>query len=294
MAVAQAAPATRRGMPTAGVIGIILVVLALILGIVVAITQPADTHFQVGVANFDTPPFLASIPWFTRAMLLGFVGFALALIFWLVMSSNHKLVPGKRQYFGEWAYSFVRDGIARDQIGKDFLKYLPYLIALITFVIINNLWGMFPFTLFPTVSHVGWAYTLAVISWLIYNVVGIRKHGFFGYIKHSVLPAGVPPALWVLVIPIEFISNILIRPVTLSLRLFGNMFAGHLLVLVFAGGGQFLLFETAPLINKFAGGFALLFSLAIFALETFVQCVQAYIMTILSAQYIGSALAEDH
>lgn len=294
MAVTEAAPATRRGMPTVGVIGVALVVLALILGIVVAITAPAEHHFSVGVANFDTPPFFAGIPWFTRAMLLGFVGFALALTFWLAMSRNHTLVPSKRQFFGEWAYSFVRDGIARDQIGKDFLKYLPYLMALITFVIINNLWGMFPFTLFPTMSHVGWAYSLAVISWLTYNIVGIRKHGFFGYIKHSVLPSGVPPALWILVIPIEFISNILIRPVTLSLRLFGNMFAGHLLVLVFAGGGQFLLFETAPAINKVAGGFALIFSLAIFTLESFVQCVQAYIMTILSAQYIGSALAEEH
>ncbi|GAB3928432.1 ATP synthase subunit a [Microlunatus endophyticus] len=294
MAVAQVAPATRRGMPMLGVIAVALVVISLIVGIIVAITVPTEEHFSVGVANFTTPPFLSSIPWFTRAMLLGLVAFALALSFWLAMSRNHKLVPGKRQYFGEWAYSFVRDGIARDQIGRDFQKYLPYLIALITFVIINNLWGMFPLTLFPTMSHVGWAYSLAVISWLIYNVVGIRKHGFFGYVKHSVLPAGVPPALWVLVIPIEFISNILIRPVTLSLRLFGNMFAGHLLMLVFAGGGQFLLFETAPVINKFAGGFALIFSLAILALETFVQCVQAYIMTILSAQYIGSALAEEH
>jgi F-type H+-transporting ATPase subunit a len=294
MAIAQAAPATRRGMPMLGVIAVALVVIAMIVGIIVAITVPPEKHFSVGVENFTTPPFFSSIPWFTRAMLLGFVGFALALAFWLGMSRNHKLVPNKRQYVGEWAYSFVRDGIARDQIGRDFQKYLPYLIALITFVIINNLWGMFPLTLFPTVSHVGWAYSLAVISWLIYNVVGIRKHGFFGYIKHSVLPAGVPPALWVLVIPIEFISNILIRPVTLSLRLFGNMFAGHLLVLVFAGGGSYLLFQSAPVINKFAGGFALIFSLAIFALETFVQCVQAYIMTILSAQYIGSALAEDH
>ena len=294
MAITEAAPATRRGMPTAGVIGVTLVVLALILGIVVAITVPVEHQFSVGVSSFDTPPFLSAVPWFTRAMLLGLVAFALAITFWLAMSRNHELVPSKRQFFGEWAYSFVRDGIARDQIGKDFLKYLPYLIALITFVIINNLWGMFPFTLLPTMSHVGWAYSLAVISWLIYNVVGIRKHGFFGYIKHQVLPAGVPPALWVLVIPIEFISNILIRPVTLSLRLFGNMFSGHLLLLVFAGGGQFLLFETAPLINKVAGGFALIFSLAILALEVFVQCVQAYIMTILSAQYIGSALADEH
>jgi F-type H+-transporting ATPase subunit a len=291
--LADTAPATRRGPNVLGVIAIAIVVLAVALGIYVGITHPHD-EFHVGVHNFNTPPLISGLPWFTRAMLLGTLAFALALIFWLMMSRKHQLVPSKRQYVGEFAYSFVRDGIARDQIGHDFKKYLPYLIALFTFVLINNLWGMFPFTLFPTMSHVGWAYTLAVISWLIYNAVGIKKHGPLGYLKHSVLPSGVPKAMWFLVIPIEFLSNIIIRPITLSLRLFGNMFAGHLLVLVFAGGGEYLLLHSDPIVNKFAGGVAIIISLAIFALETFVQAVQAYIITILSAQYIGSSLAEEH
>jgi F-type H+-transporting ATPase subunit a len=167
-------------------------------------------------------------------------------------------------------------------------------LAVFSFVLVNNLWGVFPLTLFPTAAHVGWAYGLALVSWVIYNGVGIMRHGPLGYLKRSVLPAGVPPALWIIVIPIEFASNILIRPVTLALRLFANMFAGHLLVLVFVLGGEYLLLHSDPIVNKVAGGFSLLFSLAILALEIFVEAFQAYIFTVLSAQYIGSALAEEH
>ena len=76
--------------------------------------------------------------------------------------------------------------------------------------------------------------------WVLYNGVGIAKHGFFGYLKNTALPAGVPVFMWWLIIPLEFFSNIIVRPITLALRLFANMFAGHLLVLVFVLGGEFL------------------------------------------------------
>jgi F-type H+-transporting ATPase subunit a len=86
----------------------------------------------------------------------------------------------------------------------------------------------------------------------------------------------------------------LVRPLTLSLRLFANMFAGHLLVLVFVLGGEYLLLHSESIINKVAGVFSLIFSMAIFGLEFFVQVLQAYIFTVLTAQYISSATAEEH
>jgi F-type H+-transporting ATPase subunit a len=161
-------------------------------------------------------------------------------------------------------------------------------------VLVNNLWGVFPLFLLPTASHVGWAYGLAILVWVIYNAVGFSKHGFLGYIKHTVLPPGVPKAMWPLIIPLEFISNIIVRPVTLSLRLFANMLAGHLLVLLFVLGGEYLLIESRPIFNKVAGVVSLLFSLVIFGLEIFVQSLQAYIFTVLTAQYISTAAAEEH
>ncbi len=246
-----------------------------------------------GPADFDYPD-LFGIPGFTKYALQAGVAFGLIIVFWIWMARKNKLVPSKSQFVGEFAYFFVRDSIGRDVVGHDFKKFLPFLIAIFSFVLFNNLWGVFPLTLLPTAGHVGWAYGLAGLVWVIYNAIGIKKWGPLGYLKHSTMPPGVPGPMYILVIPLEFISNILVRPITLSLRLFANMLAGHLLVLVFVVGGEYLLVESTPVINKVAGGASLIFSMAIFALELFVQVLQAYIFTMLTAQYIGTALAEEH
>ena len=132
------------------------------------------------------------------------------------------------------------------------------------------------------------------LVWVVYNGVGIAKHGPLGYLKHTALPSGVPWFMWPLIIPLEFFSNIIVRPVTLSLRLFANMFAGHLLVLVFVLGGEYLLLHSDSIVNKVAGVVAWIFSMAIFGLEIFVQSLQAFIFTVLTAHYISSAAAEEH
>jgi F-type H+-transporting ATPase subunit a len=242
-----------------------------------------------GVQSFDFPPFFESVPWFDKYMLQGILSVILILVFWLIMARKNAMVPSKGQFIGETAYFFVRNTIARDMIGHDFRRYLPLLIALFSFVLVNNLFGVFPLTLLPTPSHVGWPYGLALLVWVIYNGVGIAKFGLFGYLKNTSLPSGVPVFMWPLIIPLEFVSNIIVRPITLSLRLFANMFAGHLLILVFILGGEYLLLHSETIINKTAGVVALIFSMAIF-----VQSLQAFIFTVLTAQYISSATAEEH
>jgi F-type H+-transporting ATPase subunit a len=261
---------------------------------------PLEGGFQApGAHSFDlaSGPIFPGVPglgWLTKFMLQAIVAVVVVVVFWLVMARKKALVPSKGQFVGEMAYNFVRNGIARDMIGHDFRKYLPFLIAVFSFVLVNNLWGVFPLTLMPTAAHVSWAYGLAALVWLLYNGVGIAKHGPWGYLKHTVLPSGVPWYMWPLIIPLEFASNIIVRPATLALRLFANMFAGHLLVLVFVLGGEYLLIESQPIINKVAGGASLIFSMAIFGLEIFVQSLQAFIFTVLVAVYISSAAAEEH
>jgi len=257
---------------------------------------PLETFEAPGVASFEhaAQPLFEGVPWLDKYMLQAIVSVVLILAFWLIMSRKNAMVPSKSQFIGETAYFFVRNSIARDMIGHDFRKYLPLLIALFSFVLVNNLWGVFPLTLMPTAAHVSWAYGLAGLVWVVYNGVGIAKHGPIGYLKHTVLPSGVPWFMWPLIIPLEFASNIIVRPMTLCLRLFANMFAGHLLVLVFVLGGEYLLLHSEPIVNKIAGGFSLLFSMAIFSLEIFVQCLQAFIFTVLTAVYISSAAAEEH
>jgi len=174
------------------------------------------------------------------------------------------------------------------------MKYVPYLCGLFFFILLNNVAASIPLIQFPTFSHVGWAYAAAVMSWLIFNTVGIRKHGFFGYLKLQTMPAGVPLWLMPLMIPIEFISNILVRPVSLSLRLFANMFAGHILMLVFVLGGEYMVFESGKILIGGVGVLTFLMALPIAGLELFVQSIQAYIFVVLTAQYIGSAIADEH
>ncbi len=248
-----------------------------------------------GPADFDLPPIFSGVEWFTKPVLVA--ALSVVVIVWFFWGASRKaaIVPSKLQFAGELGYNFVRNSIARDAIGShEHMKYVPYLCGLFFFILLNNVAASIPFIQFPTFSHVGWAYVAAVMTWVIYNAAGIRKHGVGGYFKLQTMPAGVPGWLMPLMIPIEFISNILVRPVSLSLRLFANMFAGHILLLVFVLGGEYMLLHSGSIALGGVGILTLLMGLAIAGLELFVQCIQAYIFVVLTAQYIGSAIAEEH
>ena len=188
----------------------------------------------------------------------------------------------------------LRNTVARDILGHDYKRYLPYIVTLFSFVLVNNLFGQFFIFMFPTFSKIGFAWGLALLSWLLYNVAGIKKWGVLGYVKRMTVPSGVPIALLPLIIPLEILSNFIVRPLTLGLRLFANLFAGHLVILVFVLGGTYLMFVSEPIINKLAGGAAMVLAFAIFALELLIAVLQAYIFTVLTAQYVSSAIAEEH
>jgi len=248
-----------------------------------------------GPQSFDTPPIIDGVDWFTKPVLVAALSVVVIVWFFWGASRKAEIVPSKLQFAGELGYNFVRNSIARDAIGSaEHMKYVPYLCGLFFFILLNNVAATIPLFQFPTFSHIGWAYVAAVMSWVIYNAVGIRKHGAWGYFKHQTMPAGVPGWLMPLMIPIEFISNILVRPVSLSLRLFANMFAGHILLLVFVLGGEYMVFESGKIGLGGVGIITFLMGLAIAGLELFVQAIQAYIFVVLTAQYIGSAIAEEH
>ncbi|MCW2528241.1 MAG: synthase subunit [Pseudonocardiales bacterium] len=236
-------------------------------------------------------------PLLTKAAALLILGMILAFAFLYITGRKRALVPSKSQYLGEQAYDFVRNGIARDIIGeRDFMKYVPLLVSVFFFVLFNNLFGIIPILSFSTFSRASYAYGLAILVWVIYNAVGIANKGFFGYLKHATVPQGVPKVMLILLVPLEFLSNILVRPVTLSLRLFANMFAGHLLLILFSTGGAYLLLDsTGPsFVMKPAGILAFILGILIGFLEVVVAALQAYVFALLTAQYISGALASEH
>ncbi|MFT4217375.1 MAG: F0F1 ATP synthase subunit A [Micropruina sp.] len=254
-----------------------------------------ESHWPPGVHSFDPRPLFpgAGVDWIDNHLFQAVLGAVLVVALWMWLARRHSTVPGKRQFAGESLYNLVRNGIARDVLGHEYRRFLPFLLALFTFILINNLFGQFFVFMLPTFSSIGFPYALALIVWIMYNAVGIKKWGFFGYVRRMSLPPGVPWPMWPILIPLEFLSNFVVRPVTLALRLFANLFAGHLLVIVFVVGGTMLV-ETAQAGLVVAGAASWLLSGAIFGLEMFVACLQAYIFTVLAAQYISSALAEEH
>ena len=230
----------------------------------------------------------------TKPMLQLVLSAVLVLGLFYLASRRRAMVPGRLQFVGEEAYSFVRNSMTRDIIsGHDWPKYVPYLFALFFFILLNNLFASIPFIQFPTFSRSGMVYGLALMSWVIYNAAGIRKHGFLGYLKHQCVPAGIKGPILALLIPLEFMSNIVVRPVTLALRLFANMLAGHLLLILFALGGEYLILEMS-LQYAPVGILAWVLFVLIAFLELLVQFLQAYVFVLLNAMYISGAVSEEH
>lgn len=243
--------------------------------------------------DFIYDPILGTT-WLNKVFLQSILALIIVMVLWFVLSRNLKVVPGKRQFFGEMLYDFIRNGVGRDMIGHDFRRYLPWLLAFFTFILVNNWFGQVFFVMLPTYSLVGYAYGSALLVWIIYITAGIRKHGLLKYLRLQTMPEGVPWYLYLMIIPLEVLSNFITRPITLALRLFANMFAGHLVIMVFVVGGGFLVTQADGLINNIGGGVSLLFSFAVFGLELFIGALQAYIFTVLAAQYIESSISEAH
>jgi F-type H+-transporting ATPase subunit a len=203
------------------------------------------------------------------------------------------VVPGKLQAMMELGVSFVREQIAIPVIGQDADRFMPLLASLFFFILIGNLFEVLPGFTFSANSRVAFPLTLAIVSWVTYNAVGIRKHGFLGYLKHTCIIGEAPaPLRYSLLALIEFVSNIVIRPITLTVRLWANFLAGHFLLTIFFLGTLFFL-EAGPKTWILAPvSFAM--AIALVGFEIFVAVLQAFIFAILTGSYIGGALAEDH
>lgn len=264
----------------------------------------AEGFTPPGPGDFNLPPigpdhtfeFLGQTMYLgvTKPMLQLVLGAAIVFGFFWVAARRQEMVPGRWQFMGEQGYGFVRNSMGRDIIGShDFMKYVPYLFALFFFILVNNLFASIPFIQFPTFSRAGMVYALAGLSWVIYNAAGIKVHGFGGYLKHQCVPQGIRGPMLILLVPLEFLSNIVVRPITLALRLFANMLAGHLLLILFALGGEYLLVHGEGLIKP-VGILAWLLFVAIAFLELLVQFLQAYVFVLLNAMYISGAVAEEH
>jgi F-type H+-transporting ATPase subunit a len=225
--------------------------------------------------------------YFTNQALFMIIVVIAASLFLTVTVSKNRLVPTRGQSMAEVSYEFVANMI-NSTMGHEGLAFFPFVFTIFMFVLFSNFFGLIPYT-FTVTSQIAITFALASLVILTMIIVGFMKHGL------RFLTLFVPQAPWyllILLIPIEVIS-FLTRPVSLSVRLFANMLAGHTLLAVFAGfvvllgsaGGIFYGVALAPL--------ALI--IAIFALEMLVSFLQAYVFSILTCIYLNEALhLHDH
>ncbi|MCB0978490.1 MAG: F0F1 ATP synthase subunit A [Acidimicrobiales bacterium] len=216
---------------------------------------------------------------------------ALLTILLFVLGSRKKaLVPTGAQNFAEVVVEFVEDGIARETMGEAGVKYTPFLISLFLYIFFCNIFEVIPIFQMPATARIAVPLVLALIAYVVYHGAGLKAHGF-GYFKHALVPPGVPIALLLLVIPIEFVSKFLVQPFSHTVRLFANLLAGHILLVTFAvlTSGLFVLKPYLPLAILPAAG-VVVFT----AFEVFVSLLQAYVFTLLTGVYINAAQSHEH
>jgi len=218
---------------------------------------------------------------FTNASLFMFLSAASICAILLLGTKEKKLIPGKFQLIAEMFYNFIAKMIS-DTAGSKAKPYFPFIFSLFMFVLFCNMLGMLPYS-FTVTSHIIVTLIMAIFIFIAVTIIGFLKHGF-GYLKLFV-PSGVPIVLLPLITVIEIISY-LSRPVSLYVRLFANMMAGHTMLKVFGG------FVIS--LGMLGGWLPLGFSVALTGLEILVAFLQAYVFAILTCIYLNDALNLHH
>ena len=224
---------------------------------------------------------------FTNSSFWMALGAVTAVTFFMLAIRKKAVVPGRMQALSEMTYEFVA-GMIRENIGSEGRQYFPMIFTLFIIVLMGNVLGLIPYS-FTYTSHIIVTAALAALVFITVTTLGFFNHGLKFLTLFS--PPGVPLALQFLLVPIELLS-FLIRPVTLSVRLFANMMAGHLMLKVFAGFSGMMIAGGA--IGFFGSLVPMLFNVALLALELLVALLQAYVFAILSAIYLKDTVDLHH
>ncbi len=240
--------------------------------------------FTIHIPQFPTILGIDMTP--TKHVVFMWIAALLVLLTFTIIAKRYKksLVPKGIANFFEVFILVVRDEVAKTTIGKGYERFVPYLLTIFFFILFGNFLGLLPWSATFT-SNIGVTASLAICSFFMIQIGGIRQNGFFGYFK-GLIPHGIPPVLLVLMIPVE-ILGLFTKPFALAIRLFANMIAGHFVILALIG----LIFFMGTVLV--APG-AILFAIFIYLLEILVALIQAYIFTILTSMFIGMAVHQEH
>ena len=261
-----------------------------------AAIQPMEqflVHKAVPLPPVQIPGLPALDLSITNSVVLMMIAAGLIVIFFLT-ASRQKLVPGRLQAVAESFYDLVDGGLVGPMIGDNGRPFLPFIFTLFAFIAVMNILGLIPGS-FTSTSQLAVTATLAVVTFSLVLVVGFVRNGL-GFFKLFV-PSGVHWAMAIFLAPIEFIS-FSVRPITLSLRLFGNMMAGHVMVYLFAsfviGLGLFAAHGGLAYLGFAGSAVSLTMVVAIMALELVVAFIQAFVFSALACVYLNEVVNLGH
>jgi F-type H+-transporting ATPase subunit a len=253
-------------------------------------------------AAINFPPIAELLDWkpiafggsalmFNKIAVLTLLSAAITLVLFFIAGRRQNLVPRGIQNVMESAVDFITNSVVIDVMGQEGLAWVPWLTGLFFFILFNNLFEVIPFIQMPATARTSVTIPLALIVYVTFIVVGIKKQGFGGYFKSALVPSGVPVALLILLVPIELLSTFIVRPFALAIRLFGNMLAGHLLLVTFAVISEALFVRSIGLIVLPLPAATLV---VLTGYEIFVGFLQAFIFTILTAVYLSESSGGGH
>ena len=248
------------------------------------------------IADFFPPAifFEGTIFEINRLQLVRFVAAAALIIIFVVAARRAKLVPGRFQNVIEFVLNFARVNVAEDILGKEKApKYTALLTTIFCAILAFNLTGVIPGLNIAGTSLVGLPIVLALWVYVMYLGAGVKAHGVGGFLKTSLFPPGVPPFLYVLLTPVEFLTVFILRPATLVIRLLANMMAGHLLLALCFAATSYLFFETSGALQGF-GAVTFVAGFGFLLFEVFVAALQAYVFAILTAVYLQMSISDEH
>jgi F-type H+-transporting ATPase subunit a len=244
------------------------------------VVPPVNELFEFPALFLEGTPFAVN-----RTVIIMMFG-VLVIAAFMAFVFPGKVVPGKLQATAEGAVDFVKDSIAYQVMGEAGRPFIPFLLTIFLFVWVNNLFEIVPLVNFPPTSRMALPAMLALVIYVVFIGVGLIKHGPRYFIDVA-FPPGVPKAIYILVTPIEIVSTFIVRPLTLAVRLFANMLAGHIILTIIFLTIHAFLFSGA---GTPIGLVALIASPLLIGFEAVVGLLQAYIMTILAAVYIDSSI----
>ena len=250
--------------------------------------MPGIDEFLPPEILFQGTPFAIN-----RIILVRLVMVVVMLVVLGVTAARAKLVPGRWQGFVEWGLEYVRDKIVYEVMGEVRGKrYVPMITTIFFTIFLFNLCGIIPGMNIAATATIMMPLAFALWTFVQYWRTACREQGFLGYLRHECIPEGVPPVMLILVIPMQLLDVVIIRPVSLTVRLFANMMAGHLIVALCFSATQFFLIEAHSAMSAF-GAVTLLGGIVMTLFEGFVAYLQAFIFATLSTVYINLSYPEE-